>query len=70
MMAVSENPIFLVKLGFYVCATLTFHVGTFHVKKVKAKHRDVLISDSRIPANIFCRTKQLNLLYVGKRLRI
>ena len=48
----------------------SFHVRTFYIKTVKVKNRDVFISDSRIPANMFCRTRRLDLLYVGKRLNI
>ena len=33
--------------------TTSVHVRTCHMKTVKVKNRDVFISDSRIPANIF-----------------
>ena len=35
------------------CINKAFFKRTFHMRTVKVKSRDIFISDSRIPANIF-----------------
>ena len=43
----------------------SFHVRMFDMKTVKVRNHSVFISDSRISANIFCRRRWWDLVYVG-----